>query len=101
MDQLKTSPPTPFRMLAFLASIFLCAASVCVAQNVLPNNERLQAGISLIKEGRFSEAEAAFKKATSENKTDGESWYYLGVVYVQLKDFKKAAVAFETAVRIR
>jgi Flp pilus assembly protein TadD len=41
------------------------------------------------------------KKVISQSKLDAEAWYYLGVAYVQLKDFKNAGGAFETAINIR
>jgi TonB family protein len=60
-----------------------------------------ETGIKLIGAGRTAEALDALKKATRKNKADAEAWYYLGVVYIQLKDFKKASGALETATKIR
>jgi TonB family protein len=89
-------------MLAIVASIFFCVASVCVSQTAAtPANEKFEAGIKFIQTGHYSQAEETFKKLTRENGTDAESWYYLGVTYVQLKDFKKATIAFETSIKVK
>jgi predicted Zn-dependent protease len=89
-------------MRAMVASLLLTGSVLVSAQApATVSNQDRELGIKLIQSGRSSEALNALKKATSRSKLDAEAWYYLGVVYVQLKDFKKAGVAFETAVKIR
>jgi tetratricopeptide (TPR) repeat protein len=63
-------------------------------------NDR-ELGQKLYREHKYSEAAAVFKKATKRDKTDADSWYYLGLISLQQNDFKNATKAFETAVKLR
>jgi TonB family protein len=65
------------------------------------SNQDRELGIKLIQSGRTSEALSALKKATSRSKLDAEAWYYLGIAYIELRDFKKAGGAFQKAIEIR
>lgn len=49
----------------------------------------------------FREAEIAFRDALNLNKTDGETWFDLGTVYLQKADFEKAETAFQNAVKFK
>jgi len=88
-------------ILAIVAFTYLCLASVCFSQTANPAKQQLQAAIKLIRDANYPAAEKILKKTKSDSQTGAESWYYLGVIYVQRQDFKKAISAFETAIKIR
>lgn len=56
--------------------------------------------IKLVREKKSQEALEALKLKVKENKNNAEAWYYLGVVYLQLADFKKASAAFGDAIKL-
>ena len=66
-----------------------------------PSNAELDPAIKLMREGETEKALKSLKRVVKNNKLDGEAWYYLGVVYLQLEDFKKAADAFKKATEVR
>src|SRR5262250_1561822 len=102
MHQLKNSPITLLTMLALGANIFFSAATVTISQTGAASaKDRLDGAIKLIRASQYSEAEKILKTTVTDTETDAESWYYLGVIYLQRKDFKKAAGAFETSIKIR
>lgn len=64
-------------------------------------NERAR-GLDLYKQGKFQEAERLFRGIVEKNKSDNESWYYLGLSLMQQpKEVKRATKAFETALKLR
>jgi TonB family protein len=94
---------TLFRFVTLVVVCLLLAWSGCIFAQTpasISNKDR-DLGIEFIRTGRNSEALVALKKATGKNKLDDLAWYYLGVVYVQLRDYKKAASAFEQATKVR
>lgn len=85
-----------------VAIVVAIAASSVFGQTPSPSpNPALAPAVKLIREGEPQKALDALKKAVKENKRDGEAWYYLGVVYLQLSDFKKGAEAFKKAIEAR
>jgi TonB family protein len=90
------------RVLILAAIVIAIAASSVLGQPLKPiANPELAPAVQLIRQGENKKALDLLKKAVKENKTDGEAWYYLGVVYLQLSDFKKASEAFQKAVEMR
>lgn len=49
----------------------------------------------------FREAEQAFRDALNLNKSDGETWFDLGFLYVRKNEFEKAEIAFQNAVKFK
>jgi Flp pilus assembly protein TadD len=49
----------------------------------------------------YGKAENAFLDALKIDKTDGEAWFDLGLVYLQKTDFERAEKAFENAVQFK
>lgn len=87
-------------LFTLVAACFVSAPVAGQAQMPLSSNE--QDGIvKLIGQGRSPEALAELTKAVKKNKADAEAWYYLGVVYLQLKNYKKATSAFENSTKVR
>jgi TonB family protein len=90
------------RPLTLAAIIFAIATGSVFGQTTTPSsNPELTPAITLIREGETEKARDALKRIVKKNKTDGEAWYYLGVVYLQLSDFKKASDAFKRAIEVR
>ena len=84
------------------AIVIAIAASSVFSQPLKPiANPELAPAVQLIREGEPKKALDFLKKAVKKNKTDGEAWYYIGVVSLQLSDFKKATEAFQKAVEMR
>jgi TonB family protein len=89
-------------MLTMAAIVIAIAASSVLGQPLKPiANPELVPAVQLIRQGESKKARDLLKKAVKKNKTDGEAWYYLGVVSLQLSDFKKATEAFQKAVETR
>lgn len=86
--------------LLIVAAILIAATNV-FSQTPSPAVDDLAPAIKLVNEHRSNEALAALKQALKTNKQDAEAWYYLGVVYLQLSDFKKATDAFEDALKFQ
>lgn len=86
-----------------MAAIVIAIASSSVLSQTPgpPANPALAPAVQLVRDGETHKALDVLKKAVRENKTDGEAWYYLGIVYLQLSDFKKAADAFKKATEVR
>lgn len=86
-----------------VAAIFIAIATSSVfSQTPTPSpNPALAPAVKLVRDGENQKALDALKRAVKENKRDGEAWYYLGIVHLQLGDFKKAADAFKKAVEMR
>lgn len=82
--------------------LLLAAAGSAFAQAPAPSaNPELAPAVKLLREGETLKALELLKRAVKKNKTDGEAWYYLGIVYLQLSDLKKASEAFKTAITVR
>ena len=65
-------------------------------------DESRDRGIELYRQKKFKEAAKSLKKAVAKNKTDEQSWYYLGLALVQLpKEFKDSSKPFETAIKLK
>jgi tetratricopeptide (TPR) repeat protein len=76
--------------------LLLSVATAAIGQSAEPDlPSAKKAAIASVKAGRTAEALAALTKLTKTEKSDAELWYYLGVVYIQLNDFKKASSALE------
>lgn len=85
----------------FAASALLLgiAASSVLSQTPTPDaNPELAPAIKLLRAGEHKKALEAFRKAVKKNDADGEAWYYIGVAYIQLNDFKKSSEAFQKAI---
>lgn len=65
-----------------------------------PAPSELDPIIKLVREKKSQEALDALKLKVKENKTNAEAWYYLGVVYLQIAEFKKAADAFRDSIKL-
>ena len=90
------------RVLTVAAIVIAIAASSVLGQPLKPiANPELAPAVQLIREGETKKALDFLKKVVKRNKTDGEAWYYIGVVSLQLSDFKKATEAFKKAVEMR
>ena len=51
--------------------------------------------------GKLKKAENAFLDALKIEKTDGEAWFDLALLYLQKRDFEAAASAFENAIKFK
>ncbi|HEX5965998.1 MAG TPA: TonB family protein [Pyrinomonadaceae bacterium] len=90
------------RTLMIAAIVISIAASSVFSQTPTPSpNPALAPVVELIRVGDFEKALKLLKQAVKENKTDGEAWYYLGIVYLQTSELNKAADAFQKAVEVR
>lgn len=71
----------------------------------LANNKYPQAfhalGLAHVELENWRAAKEAFLSAVELNKSAGESWFDLALVYLKEKDFARAAVAFQKAVRFK
>jgi len=93
----------PALRLSVVAAILIVATAggVFSQTSTAPSTPELEPTIKLVREGRSNEALKELKKAIEINKQSAEAWYYLGVVYLQLNDFKKAASAFQSLIRLQ
>lgn len=90
------------RVLTVAAIVIAIAASSVLGQTPSPSpNPALEPVVKLIRDGETEKALDALKKAVKQNKKDGEAWYYLGVVYLQLGELKKGSEAFKKAIEAR
>lgn len=90
------------RMLTVAAIVMAIAASSVFSQTPTPTpNPALAPAIKLLRDGENKKALDSFKSALKENKADGEAWYYLGIVHLQLGEFKKGSEAFKKAIQLR
>ena len=90
------------RRLTTAAIAMAIAASGVFSQTTTPSpNPAFAPVVKLIRERDFKKALDLLKRAVKENKRDGEAWYYLGIVYLQTNDLKKASDAFQKAVEVR
>src|SRR5688572_20818664 len=93
--------PLP-RKLTVAAIVIVIAASSGFSQTPAPTpNPALAPAIKLLRDGENKKALDSFKRALKENKADGEAWYYLGIVHLQLSEFKKGSDAFKKAIQLR
>jgi TonB family protein len=91
------------RMLMMAAIVIAIAASSVFSQTPAPAaaNPALAPVVKLVREGETQKALDLLKRAVKENKKDGEAWYYLGIVYLQVSELKKASGAFKKAIEVR
>jgi predicted TPR repeat methyltransferase len=79
------------------------AASAAQPVRPVPVRDRvagfMRDGVEAAKNGRQTEAAAAFRKASELDPTDGEAWNSLGVVLVRAGDTAKGVEAFRRALR--
>ena len=61
--------------------------------------ELLKRGKSLFKKGRYREAEQVLLRAVSEDRSNPETHFYLGEVYMQQENYRKAKSEYEKAKR--
>lgn len=89
--------------LSVVAAILIAATAsgVFSQTSTAPSTPELEAAIKLVREGRSYEALKELKKALEINQENAEAWYYVGVVYLQLNDFKKAASAFQSSLKLK
>ncbi|MGI8836235.1 MAG: tetratricopeptide repeat protein [Pyrinomonadaceae bacterium] len=91
----------------FIAALLLIspshsAVSSCVAAqtNVPIDSHNQQYAKELYRQGRFAEAASLLRKLIKENKSDKESWYYLGLSLIESYQPKDATKAFETSLKL-
>ncbi|HKR22778.1 MAG TPA: TonB family protein [Pyrinomonadaceae bacterium] len=92
------------RLRLFVVAAILVAATfgnVFSQTPTAPEPSELDPVIKLVREKKSKEALDALKQKVKENKNNAEAWYYLGVVYLQIADFKKAADAFRDAIKLK
>jgi TonB family protein len=92
------------RMLTVAAIVIAIATSSVFSQTPTPAptpNPALAPALKLLRDGETKKALDSFKRALKENKADGEAWYYLGIVHLQLSEFKKGSEAFKKAIQLR
>jgi cytochrome c-type biogenesis protein CcmH/NrfG len=90
------------RTLTIAAIVISIAASSVFSQIPTQSpNPALAPAVKLIRDGDFEKALKLLKRVVKENKSDGEAWYYLGMVYLQTSELAKAAEAFQKAVEVR
>ena len=92
---------SPILRILFATAIVLAIAVSSVFSQSIPPNPELAPAIQLLRDGENKKALQALKKAVKQNDADGEAWYYMGVVYLQLNDFKKGSDAFKKAIERR
>lgn len=57
--------------------------------------------VQLIHQGKRDEALKQIKLLVKNDESNAEARYYLGIVYLQLNDFKKARNSFQTAIKLQ
>jgi TonB family protein len=92
--------PLICRLPIVLVMLFTVTIGSVLAQTPGSNSE-LEPAIKLLRERRTKEALDAFKSAVSKNKANPDAWYFMGLSYLQLGDFKKASSVFQTAIKLR
>jgi TonB family protein len=94
--------PPLLRTLTLAAVVAAIAVSSVFSQTPSAStNPALAPALKLFRDGELEKALDVLKRAVKENSRDGEAWYYLGVVYLHLSEFKKGADAFKKAVEMR
>jgi TonB family protein len=72
------------------------------AANIFAQQSERERGVGLYDQGKYSEAISIFQKLAKqkETKSDSEIWNYLGLAYLENKEFKNARKALEKAVKL-
>lgn len=93
----------PHLRLLLVSAIFIAATfgSVFGQTPILSAEGELARVVQLIREGKRDEALKHAKRAVNKDESNAEARYYLGIVYLQLNDFKKATEAFQRAIRLQ
>ena len=74
-------------------------SDINVADPALYYANRVKA-IEMVKDNNWQEANLLLQKLTAEFKDDGDTWFALGVTYLELKQWQKAIGAFENALAL-
>jgi tetratricopeptide (TPR) repeat protein len=82
----------------FIAATFGSARS---QDPLAPSNPQIKSALQLLTEGQSNEALKLVQRVLKENENNAEAWYYLGIVFNQIGDFRKAENAFEHAIKIQ
>lgn len=91
--------PTFLRYFGFalLATLVLSVASTSLSQTP----SLLEDGVRLYRSGDYKAAIKTLNAATKQNKSDVETWHFLGLALRRVGDQKKARKAFETALKLQ
>lgn len=87
-----------------IVSVILIAAAFGSAFSQTPTlsaEGELARVVQLVHEGKRDEALKQIKRIVKNDESNAEARYYLGVVYLQLNDFKKARSAFQNAIKLQ
>ena len=87
-----------------VALCIVCASAIpTLAQTVPATTSALRLrGIELYNQKKYSEAADLLKQAITNDKTDADAWYFLGLALIaDPQGLKDASKAFETAVKLR
>ena len=68
--------------LGFAVALAFALAAMCVAQSATVNDDKRQAAISSEQQGRYLEAEAAWRAVLESQPTDAEAYAHLGLLEV-------------------
>lgn len=92
------------RLRLAIVSVIVIAASFGSAFSQTPTlsaEGELARVVQLIHEGKRDEALKQIKGIVKNDESNAEARYYLGIVYLQLNDFKKARSAFQSAIKLQ
>jgi TonB family protein len=92
------------RLRLLLVSVIFIAAAFGSAFSQTPTlsaEGELASVVQLIHQGKRDEALKQIKSIVKGDESNAEACYYLGVVYLQFNDFKKAHSAFESAIKLQ
>ena len=74
-------------------------SDINVADPALYYANRVKA-IEMVKDNNWQEANLLLQKLTAEFKDDGDTWFALGLTYLELKQWQKAIDALENALAL-
>lgn len=104
----RTSLAASYRILCTVVLLIsiIGSATVLSAQTgsatPVANVEERQRGIELYRQHKFAEAAKLLQKVLKKNRSDDETWHYLGLALLhQPKQIKEASKAFEAALKLR
>ena len=70
-----------------------------LARKTARTTELLKRGKSLLKKGRYREAEKVLLRAVAEDASNPETHFYLGEAYMHLEEYRKAKSEYDKAKR--
>jgi tetratricopeptide (TPR) repeat protein len=87
--------------IAWVIALFLVWTSGCsTLREFSPSHDHFESGLSLFNQGHFEAAIPYFERATRENPSFAEGYFYLGRSYISLSRWRSAIQPLRTAFRL-